>query len=443
MALKKKKKAAFGGRMLLTLAAILVAGGTFYVASAADFGDPVSLMGAAIAAFTGQPTVTIQIDPTTTEGTIPMNATAELARFNVDTRNVTHWATVGVSGQVAVTTSSPAPLRLSNFVMQYSYCIPVGKTYGYGYKGGNCASVPLNVTVSQSNATTYVLNFSLPPIYPEASESYFTVTATPTYAYTGSFSYKGAKDGKVQATIENVYATGDQCSIVRYGYKNKYSYQGHCAAKTATVRIAGKGSMLTVVRTPGFGYNPAPVPVVACSITLDPLNAAPNSPRKLTWATSNATSFTLTNFQGTFTEPLNGSSTVTPSTAITYTGKATGPGGSVTCTASGTVTTVPAKPTASIDAASLVATSSPRVFTGSAANTATLVALIYSQANPDNYAYRNTAVAVNAGKWKIGAVTLAAGGYTLEMHSASGTPSSANLLAWGSFVVTGSSTTPR
>ena len=58
----------------------------------------------------------------------------------------------------------------------------------------------------------------------------------------------------------------------------------------------------------------------------------------LTWTTTNATSFTLDNSIGLVTPVVGGTRSVSPAVTTTYTGTAVGPGGTVTCNATVTVT---------------------------------------------------------------------------------------------------------
>jgi hypothetical protein len=115
-----------------------------------------------------------------------------------------------------------------------------------------------------------------------------------------------------------------------------------------TVYVYGSNS--TVLATGNLTVTP-PSSKPSCSMSVNPTVVTPNSGTLLTWSTTNASSFTLTNFQGTFTAPLSGSSTITPSQDIVYTGNATGPGGTASCSVTARVSTQSASAYAAIAAA--------------------------------------------------------------------------------------------
>ncbi|MFZ2500614.1 MAG: hypothetical protein WAW90_01345 [Minisyncoccia bacterium] len=87
-----------------------------------------------------------------------------------------------------------------------------------------------------------------------------------------------------------------------------------------------------------------PPPAPTCSLTANPASVQTGSPSTLTWTTANATTFSIDQGIGAVAPVAGGSQSVTPAATITYTGTATGLGGSVTCAATVTVTVVPPPP---------------------------------------------------------------------------------------------------
>jgi hypothetical protein len=254
----------FGGKILLGVAALAVFGGTFALASGSIIEGGNSFLAAAIASISGSPTVIIGRDAGSPSGTIYSGYTSELARFDVTAKNITHWASVNsVYGKATITLKAPSPMYLANVSAQYYYCIPPDKTYGYGWKGGGCASTPLSAYVDRDSSGNYTLSFALPHIYPQASPSYISIYGLPQYQYTGSYSANGAGNAKVQVSITSASATGDKCQTITYGLQGaSYSYQGKCVASGATVNITSPGNTLTIQRQYGYGYYPSPGPII-------------------------------------------------------------------------------------------------------------------------------------------------------------------------------------
>ena len=85
---------------------------------------------------------------------------------------------------------------------------------------------------------------------------------------------------------------------------------------------------------------PPPPSTPECTLTATPTTINQGGYSTLSWTTSNATTFTID--QGIGSETLSGHTQVSPSTTTTYTGTATGPGGTVNCTT--TIVVVPPPP---------------------------------------------------------------------------------------------------
>ena len=111
--------------------------------------------------------------------------------------------------------------------------------------------------------------------------------------------------------------------------------------------------------------NPKPV----CTLIAGPTSIQVGGTSVLTWTTTNATTFVLDNSIGAVTPVAGGTRSVSPTTTTTYTGLATGPGGTVTCAATITVTTSAPVP-------ACVLTASP-----TAINSGDAVTLSYSGTN--------------------------------------------------------------
>jgi uncharacterized repeat protein (TIGR01451 family) len=82
------------------------------------------------------------------------------------------------------------------------------------------------------------------------------------------------------------------------------------------------------------------VPVPYCTMSIDPTSlATPGAPATLTWNTTNVSTATID--QGVGSVALSGTKVVNPTANTTYTGTFTGPGGTVTCQATITLTQQP------------------------------------------------------------------------------------------------------
>ncbi len=266
--MKKQWKSGTNLRLgALVIGALVLVGGAFATASGEVSGLPGSLFASAAATFSGKPTLIIKRDAQSSKGTLQMGKYQLLAQYKVVAKNVTHWATIQqISGQVVITAPSSSRLTISSPTITYYYCIPSGKTYGYGWTGtGNCQSIKLTLSATPTyfNPVTnvYAYNFSgHVPVYPQASPSWLQVSAVPSYAYTGSVKKTDAKDGKIQIQLLGVYATGDQCKTIHYGYKNKYGYS-RCTNYSAIVNIVNNGRILTILRPYGYGYKGMHAPI--------------------------------------------------------------------------------------------------------------------------------------------------------------------------------------
>lgn len=251
----------------LTLGALLLMGFSFAFASG-SLPDLTLTLASAASSITGKPTVLIGRSGGSPSGTIKGNESQSLANFDISVKNVTFWATMRtITVQTNVTQGVNAPVTLKDFYMKYSYCIPAGKSYGYGWKSGGCASMILQPSSVVKNEQGYEVSFYGPNmrIYPQQSYGALSVVATPVYPYTGASKKTTSTNAKIQVLLTQASATGDQCKKASRSYG--YGYGG-CSSSSANVNIqAGKGYTLTVQRPYGYGYNatlstiPMPTPI--------------------------------------------------------------------------------------------------------------------------------------------------------------------------------------
>lgn len=240
----------------LALGALVLVGGAFAFASGPILDEGNSLLASAAAAITGRPTILIGRDGASPAGNIPMGNNDTLAIFDIAVKRVTHWATVRYVSVYATISAEPSsPLSLSNIALTYQYCIPKGVTYGYGYTGGGCNSMRISPSSVSKEGSNYVLGFSgAIPIYPQQIYGAFSISAVPTYAYTGRTQHANVGNARLQVKITGATASGDQCKWTWNSASYGYGYTG-CVAYNAIVNFqAPYGNRLTVIRPYGYGY---------------------------------------------------------------------------------------------------------------------------------------------------------------------------------------------
>ncbi|HVM58851.1 MAG TPA: hypothetical protein VMT80_00760 [Candidatus Paceibacterota bacterium] len=104
---------------------------------------------------------------------------------------------------------------------------------------------------------------------------------------------------------------------------------------TYTLTATGAGGTVTCPATVTITAHTAPT----CTLTANPTSITNGSSSALHWTTTNADTFSIDHGIGSVTPVASGSTSVSPTSDTTYTGTATGPGGTVTCHAAITVTT--------------------------------------------------------------------------------------------------------
>ena len=112
--------------------------------------------------------------------------------------------------------------------------------------------------------------------------------------------------------------------------------------------IQGTGDSINVKAVRIYGYKEHEDPAPTCSISANPTSILNGQYSTLSWTSQNATSCTASNAWSGI-KSLSGTQSVSPDSYSTYTLNCSGPGGSVTCSASVSVTANPA-PTCSISA---------------------------------------------------------------------------------------------
>lgn len=124
---------------------------------------------------------------------------------------------------------------------------------------------------------------------------------------------------------------------------------------TYTGTATGPGGTVNCAASVTVTTSPPPTPPI-CTLVANPSAIQTGGSSALTWTTQNANTFSIDQGIGLVTPTSGGTQSVTPANTITYTGTATGPGGTTTCAATVTVTSTP-------PAAQCVLTASPSSIT--------------------------------------------------------------------------------
>ena len=291
--MKKKtvtpRKASMSRPIGVFIAGIALVAGAFLFASGSLTDGSNSLLAAVFGVFSNQPSVTFSRSETSPSGIIPSGVDQNLASFNVTVRNVKWQAnlqTVVVS--IPVTGTSAANTLLTNIRAHYKYCIPQGTTYGYGYKGGSCGTINLEPKSSVREGNTYKLTFmGSIPVYPNQSYGAFIVSGKP--GYTSKYII-GTQQVRVE--VASVSGIGDQCRVIRYGYKNRsfaYTKCGNTPLNTGFSRAVGNTLSL---KNP-YGYKK---PIIEPPV-VNPQAAV--TPSTNTTGTTNTTNTTQTDTSST------------------------------------------------------------------------------------------------------------------------------------------------
>ncbi len=291
--MKKKtvtpRKASASRPIGVFIAGIALVAGAFLFASGSVLDGSNSLLAAVFSVFSGQPSVTFSRSDTSPSGIIPSGVDQNLASFNVNVRNVQWQANIqSVIVSVPVTGTSAKNTLITNLRAHYKYCIPQGTTYGYGYKGGSCGTINLEPKSSVREGNTYKLTFmGAIPVFPNQSYGAFIVSGKPGYA-----SKFIIGNQQVRVDVASISGVGDQCQVIRYGYKNKnFAYKKCRNIPLNTGFSRASGNTLTIKNPYGYLKPIIEPPVV------NPQAAV--TPSTNTTGTTNTTNTTQTNTSST------------------------------------------------------------------------------------------------------------------------------------------------
>lgn len=240
---KKVSKQLVSGTVVV--AAFILMGTSFALASGSIAGSD-SLLGAALSAVTSKPSVTITKAANSLTGGTSSGKNEKLAAFNITVKNVKWWATVQqVVVNIPITSSA---LVVSDFSATYSYCIPKGTSYGYGFAGGSCSTKYLKPSIVERNGNTYKLVFGVElPVFPEQGTGTFVISGTPKYTSIP------VRDTSLSVNISSGLARGDSCKNITYGInKSRYGYTKCSAVNASVITTYARGNSITVKRPYGY-----------------------------------------------------------------------------------------------------------------------------------------------------------------------------------------------
>ncbi|OGZ57201.1 MAG: hypothetical protein A3G60_01690 [Candidatus Ryanbacteria bacterium RIFCSPLOWO2_12_FULL_47_9c] len=232
----------------LILAALVLIGGSFTVASASFTGSPGSLLAGVFSIFDSSPLIKMSRNVNSPSGSVISGKTQVIGTFDVQTQNVTNFATLRtLTAQFALSGKGAKEFNLEDFTLSYRYCIPPGISYGYGYRGGSCGTIKMPVTSAERKSNLYtVTSRQALPVYPVQSSGVLTMSAKP--VYTGQEKSESGKSW-LRVSVKGE-GSGDKCNKIYYGYNNRYGYT-KCIAEKARVTSA-KGNWLTMTRPYGY-----------------------------------------------------------------------------------------------------------------------------------------------------------------------------------------------
>jgi hypothetical protein len=248
---KKATKVQKRSALLIGGVAMVLVGGSFALAAGTGF-DSGSLVASVMAAFSGQPTILVTPSLTSPSGGIVSAVNQNLATFNVVGKNIVKQGSVQtITLHIPVTGPNPSSsFVIGNMSAHYTYCIPQGSTYGYGYTSAGCATSYLRLASSSpvDSMGAYTVTFAADgkmPVYPQQTYAALIISGTP------AFVARGKSDADFRIEVAGGTALADLCSIAK-----------GCNHPSATVTSA-MGRSLHVKRPYGYGYlrpKPAPSP---------------------------------------------------------------------------------------------------------------------------------------------------------------------------------------
>lgn len=175
---------------------------------------------------------------------------------------------------------------------------------------------PLLTYNSQTHSSNVTPGYGSASVYTSSNRTLLWNAGTLTPGETGWVKWKGTFGTPSACTV----TVPNKAKITSFEYNN---FQDWVESNVVNVDLSKNCS------------NPPP----SCTLNANPATLTSPNPTTLSWTTTNATSFVIDHAIGSVT-PVPAGSTTTPviSSNITYTGTATGPGGTATCSAPVTIT---------------------------------------------------------------------------------------------------------
>ena len=286
-------------------------------------------------------------------GPQPVNSNIAVSPASTTTYTLTAQGTGGpVSAQVTVTVNpAPLPVSVDSFAAT-STTITSGDSTTLAWTTSNASSVSIdnglgpqpvnsNIAVSPASTTTYTLT-AQGTGGPVSAQVTVTVNPAPLPVSVDSFAATSTPITAGDSTTL-AWTTSNASSVSIDNGLGPQPVNSNIAvspASTTTYTLTAQGTGGPVSAQVTVTVNPAPLPVSVDSFaaTSTPITAGDST--TLAWTTSNAASVSIDNGLGP--QPVNGSTSVTPSTTTTYLLTATGASG--TASSSVTVTVNSATP---------------------------------------------------------------------------------------------------
>ena len=133
---------------------------------------------------------------------------------------------------------------------------------------------------------------------------------------------------------------GNIFALTSISTANASTVDGRLLASNGAITLINTAVAAPVCIAPVIPPTPAPT----CTLSASPTTIAPGNSSTLFWTTTNATTFTINNSVGSVTPVASGTNSVLPIATTTYTGTATGAGGSIDCTSTVIITTPAVSP---------------------------------------------------------------------------------------------------
>lgn len=174
----------------LVFAGIVLVGTSFMFASSDFAFSAKSLLATVIESFSSDSTITISRNANSPEGVIRPGGMQALAVFDVKPRFIKQIAYIQQMTIAIKTETQDAnanwKLGLSQFVLDYRYCLSKGDVYGYGYSYDDSGLFCRNIAVTPSSVgfedeTYYAVFAQTLPVYPNQVSGELAISANPQY----------------------------------------------------------------------------------------------------------------------------------------------------------------------------------------------------------------------------------------------------------------------